>query len=111
MSILNLKNLALSALCAGALYASATAGEIRTGINGGYSIAGDTTVTEENMYNAQVYGQYVFDGGFGLEGGYNFIGGAEVETDDMRVHGPYVAASLNSSVVQNVDLYARAGAM
>lgn len=95
-------------LCA----ATANAGEFRLGVNGGYNRAND--LQDQNMYTGQLYGQYVFDHGFGIEGGYNYFGNGSVSLNgqnlDVAAHGPYAAVSLNADLGQNLDMYARAGA-
>ena len=102
----------LAVLGFGAFSAPAHAGEFNIGLNAGYSSASDSSVTEDRLYNGSLYGQYVFDGGFGLEGGYTYIGGIEnYNADDAYINGPYLAASINSSLGQTFDVYARAGAM
>lgn len=93
------------------LLGNAAAGTVSVGVNGGYGLADDNALTSDGMHFAQVYGQYQFDGGFGIEGGYNYFGGAEVNSVDVVDHGPFAAASLNADVGSNLQLSAKAGAM
>lgn len=114
MKFFNLNSLLVAGvalLCMSHMSAT-NAGEINVGLNGGYTIASDSAVADDNMYSGQLYCQYVFDGGFGIEGGYNAFGGAEAEQGvDVTTHGPYLAGSLNADLGQNLDVFARAGAM
>lgn len=91
------------------LLTTANAGEFRIGANAGYAYA-DSHQLDQDLGNAQAYAQYRFDGGFGIEGGYNYLNG-EADGDNAVIHGPYLAASINSDVGDVLELYARAGAM
>lgn len=101
----------LAALTLGCLN-SANAGEINVGLNAGYSNASDSSLQEDRLYSGSIYGQYVFDGGFSLEGGYTYIGGIEnYEADDAYINGPYLAAGINADLGSSFDIFARAGGM
>lgn len=101
----------LTALTLGTLK-SAMAGEINVGLNGGYSSASDRSLEEDRLYSGSLYGQYVFDGGFSIEGGYTYIGGIEnYKADDAYINGPYLAAGINADLGSSFDIFARAGAM
>ena len=97
--------------CCIAMLNVAIAGSINVGLNGGYVNADHDGLNDNDLYNAQLYCQYRFDGGFGIEGGYNVFAGGEVGSKDVTTHGPYTAASLNADMGENLDLFTRAGVM
>ena len=104
-----MKLFGLGAFIAALACCSVNAGEVNVGLNGGYASASD--MTKDDLYNAQLYTQYNFDGGLGIEGGYNVFSGGEVADKGVTTHGPYIAASLNADLGRNLDLYSRAGVM